>query len=161
MFCPFGVIPASHSLKHSLVLQYAKYDLKKPMDVNRKILIDVNGLWIEPKNKKECTTSDKLQTLLNRVLEAEAFASEVEVWTCSNLANVVLCIFCCGQHFYFALIIGASAIFKDLGRVFFALRNYRIVFTVIPSNIFYFSYLFCSSSFCTKFQWSAIFCKDQ
>lgn len=79
MFCPFGAIPVSDSLKHGLMLQYAKYGLKKPMDVNRKIFIDVNGLWIKPKNKKECTTSDKLQTLLTRVLEAEAFASEVEV----------------------------------------------------------------------------------
>jgi len=29
-----------------------------------------------------------------------------------------LCIFCCSQHFYSALIIDAFAIFKDLGRVF-------------------------------------------
>lgn len=79
MFCPFGVIHVNDSLKHRLMLQYVKYDLKKPMDVNRKILLDVNGLWIEPKNKKECITSDKLQTLLTRVLEAEAFANEVEV----------------------------------------------------------------------------------
>jgi len=79
MFCPFGVIAVGDSLKYSLVLQYAKYGLKKPMDVNRKILIDVSGLWIKPKNMKECTTSDKLQTLLTRVLEAEAFANEVEV----------------------------------------------------------------------------------
>lgn len=111
MFCSFGVVPVSDSLKHGLMLQYAKYGPKKPMDVNRKILIDVNGLWIKPKNKKERTTSDKLQTLLMRVVEAEAFANEVEVWTCSNLANVVLCIFCCSQHFYSALIIGAFAIF--------------------------------------------------
>lgn len=79
MFCSFGVVPVSDSLKHGLMLQYAKQGPKKPMDVNRKILIDVNGLWIKPKNKKECTTSDKLQTLLMRVVEAEAFANEVEV----------------------------------------------------------------------------------
>lgn len=56
MLCCFGVILVSTSLKHNLVLQYAKYALKKPMDVNRKILIDVNGLWLKPKNKKKCTT---------------------------------------------------------------------------------------------------------
>lgn len=109
IFCSFGVIPGSDGLKHDLMLQYAKY-------VNRKILTDVNGLWIKPKNKKECTTSDKLQTLLTRVVKAEAFADEVS--TCSNLANVVSCIFCCSQHFYSAPILGAFAIFKDLGRGF-------------------------------------------
>lgn len=45
------------------------------MDVNRKIWIDVNR--IKPKNKKECTTNEKLQTLLTRVLEAEDFDNQV------------------------------------------------------------------------------------
>lgn len=79
MFCPFGDIPVSNSLKQNLMPQYAKYGLKKPLDVNRNILIDVNGLWIKPKNKKECTTSNTLKTLLTSVVEAEAFADEVEV----------------------------------------------------------------------------------
>lgn len=100
MFCSFGDIPVSSSLKQNLMPQYAKYGLKKPLDVNRKILIDVNGLWVKPKNKKEYTTSGTLKTLLTRVVEAEAFANEVEVWTCSNLANVVSCVFCCSQHFF-------------------------------------------------------------
>lgn len=74
----------------------------------------------------------------------KSFASEVKVWMCSNLATVVSCIFYCSQHFYSALIIGAFAIFKDLGRgfLFFALNNYRI-FTVVPSDIFDSSHLLC------------------
>lgn len=75
MFCPFGVIPLSDSLKHGLMLQYAKQGLKKSMGANRKILVDVSRT--KPKNKKECTTNDKLQTLLTRVLEAEDFANRV------------------------------------------------------------------------------------
>lgn len=69
MFCPFGVIPVSDNLKRSSMLQHSKHSLKKHTDVNRKILIDVNGLWIKPKNEKECTASDTLQTLLTREVE--------------------------------------------------------------------------------------------
>lgn len=32
------------------------------------------------------------------------------------------------------------AILRYLGRDFFALGNYRMIFTIVPSNIFYFSH---------------------
>lgn len=71
--CHFGVILVSDSLKESLVLQYAKYGLKKPTDINRKILIDVNVLWLKPKIRKNVAQVTSANSP-NRVLEAEAFA---------------------------------------------------------------------------------------